>query len=263
MKTVTKLDLYQVDAFTNTLFKGNPAAVIFSSPLPHDVMQKIALENNLSETAFISEDGGNYNIKWFSPLMEIDLCGHATLASAHIYFSEINHKAKKITFTSNSGNLEVSKKDKYIYLDFPRDNYMPLELDDNLLAMLGNVPVEVSRGRDDIMCIFENESSIHEIRPDMDLLKIYPVRGLIVSARGTDCDFISRCFFPVTGVDEDPVTGSAHTTLTPYWAKALNKESLNAKQVSARGGELRCTLAGERVIIGGEAITYMKGSIAI
>lgn len=263
MKTVTKLDLYQVDAFTNTLFKGNPAAVIFSSPLPHDVMQKIALENNLSETAFISEDGENYNIKWFSPLMEIDLCGHATLASAHIYFSEINHKAKKITFTSNSGNLEVSKKDKYIYLDFPRDNYMPLEIDDNLLAMLGNVPVEVFRGRDDIMCIFENESSIHEIRPDMDLLKIYPVRGLIVSARGTDCDFISRCFFPVTGVDEDPVTGSAHTTLTPYWAKALNKESLNAKQVSARGGELRCTLAGERVIIGGEAITYMKGSIAI
>ncbi len=140
---------------------------------------------------------------------------------------------------------------------------MPLEIDDNLLAMLGNVPVEVFRGRDDIMCIFENESSIHEIRPDMDLLKIYPVRGLIVSARGTDCDFISRCFFPVTGVDEDPVTGSAHTTLTPYWAKALNKESLNAKQVSARGGELRCTLAGERVIIGGEAITYMKGSIAI
>jgi PhzF family phenazine biosynthesis protein len=261
---VTKLDLYQVDSFTNKLFKGNPAAIIFSELLPKSVMQKIALENNLSETAFINAVGDNLSIKWFSPLMEIDLCGHATLAAAHIYFSEINKGSSSVTFNSTkNGSLTVTKKNNYLFLDFPVDYYEPIEIDKDLISMLGSIPIEAFKGRDDIMCIFEDELSVHTIQPDMALLKLLPCRGLITTSKSSDYDFISRCFFPKTGVDEDPVTGSAHTTLTPYWSQKLAKETLLAKQVSARGGELKCSLEGDRVIIGGEAITYMKGTIFI
>ena len=258
-----KLDLYQVDSFTKKLFEGNPAGVIFSSELNKNNMQQIALENNLSETAFVSKDDNGFNIKWFSPLMEIDLCGHATLAAAHIYFTEIDLEAKKISFNSNSGILEVFKDDPYIYLDFPADFIEPIDIDDQLIKMLGKLPIEAYKGRDDFMCVFEDETYIKTMQPNLEILKTYPVRGLIVTAKGNDYDFISRCFFPITGVDEDPVTGSAHTSLTPYWSKVLNKDELFAKQVSTRGGELKCKLSGERVIIGGEAITYMKGSILI
>jgi PhzF family phenazine biosynthesis protein len=227
-------------------------------------MQKIALENNLSETAFVYEEGNDYRIKWFSPLMEIDLCGHATLAAAHIYFTEINRDADSITFiSSKNGSLEVTRKNNYLYLNFPVDQYAPISIDDDLINMIGETPIEAFKGRDDIMCIFEDESIIYNIEPNKSLLKLFPVRGLIVSAKSLDYDFVSRCFFPITGVDEDPVTGSAHTTLTPYWAKQLGKDSLLAKQVSSRGGELKCVLEGDRVIIGGEAVTYLKGFITI
>lgn len=259
-----KLDFYQVDSFTNKLFEGNPAGVIFSSELTKNKMQKIALENNLSETAFVAIDKNGFNIKWFSPLMEIDLCGHATLAAAHIYFSEINESADSVTFTSSrNGPLEVTRKDSYLFLNFPVDHYKPITIDNNLITMLGVTPVEAFKGRDDIMCIFEDESIIYNIDPNKSLLKLLPVRGLIATAKGSHYDFISRCFFPITGVDEDPVTGSAHTTLTPYWSKKLGKDSLLAKQVSSRGGVLKCILDDDRVIIGGEAITYLKGSITI
>ena len=261
---MTKLDLYQVDSFSNKVFEGNPAGVIFSESLSDNVMQKIALENNLSETAFISKEGNNFNIKWFSPLMEIDLCGHATLAAAHIYFTEINNDVESITFTSSkNGSLKVTKKDNYLFLNFPADHCEPISIDDDLISMLGATPIEAFKGRDDIMCIFEDESIIYGIDPNKSLLKLFPVRGLIVSAKSLDYDFVSRCFFPITGVDEDPVTGSAHTTLTPYWSKQFGKDSLSAKQVSSRGGELKCVLKGDRVIIGGEAVTYLKGSITI
>jgi PhzF family phenazine biosynthesis protein len=227
-------------------------------------MQKIALENNLSETAFVYEEGNDYRIKWFSPLMEIDLCGHATLAAAHIYFTEINRDANSITFiSSKNGSLEVTRKNNYLYLNFPVYQYAPISIDDDLINMIGETPIEAFKGRDDIMCIFEDESIIYNIEPNKSLLKLFPVRGLIVSAKSLDYDFVSRCFFPITGVDEDPVTGSAHTTLTPYWAKQLGKDSLLAKQVSSRGGELKCVLEGDRVIIGGEAVTYLKGFITI
>jgi PhzF family phenazine biosynthesis protein len=227
-------------------------------------MQKIALENNLSETAFVYEEDNDYRIKWFSPLMEIDLCGHATLAAAHIYFTEINRDADSITFiSSKNGSLEVTRKNNYLYLNFPVDQYAPISIDDDLINMIGETPIEAFKGRDDIMCIFEDESIIYNIEPNKSLLKLFPVRGLIVSAKSLDYDFVSRCFFPITGVDEDPVTGSAHTTLTPYWAKQLGKDSLLAKQVSSRGGELKCVLEGDRVIIGGEAVTYLKGFITI
>jgi len=259
-----RLELFQVDSFTNKIFEGNPAGVIFSEFLPNEVMQKIALENNLSETAFVYEEGNDYRIKWFSPLMEIDLCGHATLAAAHIYFTEINRDADSITFiSSKNGSLEVTRKNNYLYLNFPVDQYAPISIDDDLINMIGETPIEAFKGRDDIMCIFEDESIIYNIEPNKSLLKLFPVRGLIVSAKSLDYDFESRCFFPITGVDEDPVTGSAHTTLTPYWAKQLGKDSLLAKQVSSRGGELKCVLEGDRVIIGGEAVTYLKGFITI
>ena len=259
-----RLELFQVDSFTNKIFEGNPAGVIFSEFLPNKVMQKIALENNLSETAFVYEEGNDYRIKWFSPLMEIDLCGHATLAAAHIYFTEINRDANSITFiSSKNGSLEVTRKNNYLYLNFPVDQYAPISIDDDLINMIGETPIEAFKGRDDIMCIFEDESIIYNIEPNKSLLKLFPVRGLIVSAKSLDYDFVSRCFFPITGVDEDPVTGSAHTTLTPYWAKQLGKNSLLAKQVSSRGGELKCVLEGDRVIIGGEAVTYLKGFITI
>ena len=259
-----RLELFQVDSFTNKIFEGNPAGVIFSEFLPNEVMQKIALENNLSETAFVYEEGNDYRIKWFSPLMEIDLCGHATLAAAHIYFTEINRDADSITFiSSKNGSLEVTRKNNYLYLNFPVDQYAPISIDDDLINMIGETPIEAFKGRDDIMCIFEDESIIYNIEPNKSLLKLFPVRGLIVSAKSLDYDFVSRCFFPITGVDEDPVTGSAHTTLTPYWTKQLEKNSLLAKQVSSRGGELKCVLEGDRVIIGGEAVTYLKGFITI
>jgi PhzF family phenazine biosynthesis protein len=259
-----RLELFQVDSFTNKIFEGNPAGVIFSEFLPNEVMQKIALENNLSETAFVYEEDNDYRIKWFSPLMEIDLCGHATLAAAHIYFTEINRDADSITFiSSKNGSLEVTRKNNYLYLNFPVDQYAPISIDDDLINMIGETPIEAFKGRDDIMCIFEDESIIYNIEPNKSLLKLFPVRGLIVSAKSLDYDFVSRCFFPITGVDEDPVTGSAHTTLTPYWAKQLGKDSLLAKQVSSRGGELKCVLEGDRVIIGGEAVIYLKGFITI
>ena len=259
-----RLELFQVDSFTNKIFEGNPAGVIFSEFLPNEVMQKIALENNLSETAFVYEEGNDYRIKWFSPLMEIDLCGHATLAAAHIYFTEINRDADSITFiSSKNGSLEVTRKNNYLYLNFPVDQYAPISIDVDLINMIGETPIEAFKGRDDIMCIFEDESIIYNIEPNKSLLKLFPVRGLIVSAKSLDYDFVSRCFFPITGVDEDPVTGSAHTTLTPYWAEQLGKDSLLAKQVSSRGGELKCVLEGDRVIIGGEAVTYLKGFITI
>lgn len=259
-----RLELFQVDSFTNKIFEGNPAGVIFSEFLSNEVMQKIALENNLSETAFVYEEDNDYRIKWFSPLMEIDLCGHATLAAAHIYFTEINRDADSITFiSSKNGSLEVTRKNNYLYLNFPVDQYAPISIDDDLINMIGETPIEAFKGRDDIMCIFEDESIIYNIEPNKSLLKLFPVRGLIVSAKSLDYDFVSRCFFPITGVDEDPVTGSAHTTLTPYWAKQLGKDSLLAKQVSSRGGELKCVLEGDRVIIGGEAVTYLKGFITI
>jgi PhzF family phenazine biosynthesis protein len=259
-----RLELFQVDSFTNKIFEGNPAGVIFSEFLSNEVMQKIALENNLSETAFVYEEDNDYRIKWFSPLMEIDLCGHATLAAAHIYFTEIDRDADSITFiSSKNGSLEVTRKNNYLYLNFPVDQYAPISIDDDLINMIGETPIEAFKGRDDIMCIFEDESIIYNIEPNKSLLKLFPVRGLIVSAKSLDYDFVSRCFFPITGVDEDPVTGSAHTTLTPYWAKQLGKDSLLAKQVSSRGGELKCVLEGDRVIIGGEAVTYLKGFITI
>lgn len=256
--------IYYVDAFTDSLFSGNPAAVIFSDINDPSLMQLIAAENNLSETAFIRLENDKYFIRWFSPSCEIDLCGHATLASAFIYFNYINTKATEFEVHSlKNGSLKVSQNKDYLFLDFPKDNIQ--EHDDyrsSIIDILGGlVPKEIFRGRDDLLVILDNESDIEDLQPDFALLKKIPLRGIIVSAPSSEFDFVSRCFFPSTGVDEDPVTGSAHTTLTPYWSKRLNKKKLRAKQVSQRGGLLTCEDADERVFIGGKAVLYMIGSI--
>ena len=258
-----KLSVYYVDAFTDKLFSGNPAAVIFSDLTDTLTMQNIAAENNLSETAFIREEGGIYYIRWFAPSCEIDLCGHATLASAYTYFNFINPGSTEFEVHSKkNGSLKVTLENDFLYLDFPSDSITPLN-EDLIEKIIGIEPFEIYQGRDDILAIVNSQTMVRNLEIDFELLKKINVRGLIVSARGDHCDFVSRCFFPGTGVNEDPVTGSAHTTLTPYWRKKLNKKELSAMQLSERGGVLSCEDKGERIIIGGKAVLYMKGKIYI
>ena len=258
-----KLSVYYVDAFTDKLFSGNPAAVIFSDIKDADLMQNIASENNLSETAFIRKVDGQYHIRWFAPSCEIDLCGHATLASAYVYFNFINPGSTEFeVHSTKNGSLKVILENDSLYLDFPADSIVPLN-ESLIEKIIGIEPFEIYQGRDDILAIVNSETMIRNLEIDFELLKEINVRGLIVSSRGDYCDFVSRCFFPGAGVNEDPVTGSAHTTLTPYWSKKLNKTSLLAMQLSERGGVLSCEDKGERVIIGGKVTLYMKGEIYV
>ena len=259
-----KLDVYYVDAFTDKLFSGNPAAVIFSNIDDSTLMQNIAAENNLSETAFIKQESGKFYIRWFAPSCEIDLCGHATLASAFVFFNFINPSADIFEVNSlKNGTLKVTRKDQLLILDFPKDDY--IELDD--LSLIENIidvtPKEIYKGRDDVLAIIESEQSLLNLNVNFELLKKINSRGLIVSAKGDEYDFVSRCFFPSTGVNEDPVTGSAHTTMIPYWSKKLKKNELVAKQLSSRGGVLFCTNSSNRVFIGGYATLYLKGEISL
>ena len=257
------IPIYYLDAFTDKLFSGNPAAVIFSDIQDSTLMQNIASENNLSETAFIREESGIYHIRWFTPFCEIDLCGHATLASAYVYFNYINKNATTFEVQSTkNGILRVYRENESLYLDFPKDSITPIR-ESLIEKIIGHEPIELYQGRDDILVILESEKMIRNLNIDFDQLKKINVRGLIVSSQGIDCDFVSRCFFPGAGVNEDPVTGSAHTTLTPYWSKKLNKSILSAMQLSDRGGALSCEVKGERVIIGGKVTLYMKGKIYI
>ena len=256
--------IYYIDAFTDKLFSGNPAAVVFSDINNVQLMQNIAAENNLSETAFIREEDGKYFIRWFAPSCEIDLCGHATIASAFVFFKYINPEASIFEVHSTKhGILKVSKEDEFLFLDFPKDEITFYENNDFLDAIINFKPIEVFKGRDDFLAILDSEDSIKNLEINFEMLKKIDSRGLIVSAKGTKYDFVSRCFFPDAGVNEDPVTGSAHTTLTPYWSKKLNKNKLHAFQLSKRGGVLFCEEKGDRVIIGGKAIQYLEGKIAL
>ena len=260
-----KLKMYQVDAFANKLFSGNPAAVvILESPLKDDVMQLIAAENNLSETAFVSINESRFSIRWFTPSIEVDLCGHATLASARILFEYYPTLAgKEINFDSKSGNLKVTKDGRGLCLNFPAD--YPIEVESNSLffEILGIEPLKLLRGKDDYLAVFRNQQQVEEIQPKFYLLKKLDARGLVISAPGDEVDFVSRCFYPEAGIEEDPVTGSAHTMLTPYWATQLNKNELDAHQLSKRGGKLNCSLANERVLISGDSVIYFEGTISI
>ena len=257
--------IYYVDAFTDKLFSGNPAAVIFSQIKDEQLMQKIAAENNLSETAFIRrEENGIFHIRWFAPLCEIDLCGHATLASAYIFFKYIKPEISMFEVQSlKNGILKVTKKNNLLVLDFPKDSLSQYN-EISLIEEIINInPIELYRGRDDVLAIVETEDSVRNLDINFELLNKINARGLIVSAEGTKSDFVSRFFAPSAGVNEDPVTGSAHTTLIPYWSNKLGKTSMHAEQLSERGGILYCEDKNDRVLIGGNAIEYLKGEINI
>jgi len=262
------LPLYQIDAFTDTIFTGNPAAVCpLTAWLPAETMQAIAAENNLAETAFFVPKStvGEYEIRWFTPAVEVELCGHATLASAHVLLRHLHFQGEEITFHSKSGPLRVRRHPSgRLTLDFPSRPPHPLaELPDGLLAGLGATPVQVLAGPD-LVALFNSEAEIRALQPNQAQLALVPYRAVIVTAPGSgEVDFVSRFFGPRVGVPEDPVTGSAHTTLIPYWAEKLGKTALHARQVSPRGGELWCELHGDRVLISGYAVTYLRGEIEV
>ncbi|MGE5395543.1 MAG: PhzF family phenazine biosynthesis protein [Candidatus Saccharibacteria bacterium] len=258
------LPIYQVDAFASSLFKGNPAAVVpLEQWLDDQQMQQIAAENNLSETAFFISDGKGFHIRWFTPSAEVNLCGHATLATAHVLFNELHCKGETLSFNSKSGILKVSKVQDMLQLDFPADSIKETAADPVFTAALGFEPKAVYKGRTDYLLLFDSEEIIRAIKPDFKLLSESKARGVIVTAPGSSSDFVSRFFGPNVGVNEDPVTGSAHTTLMPFWAERLHKKQIKAMQLSERGGELWCTLLGDRVLIAGKAVTYLRGQIEI
>ena len=263
MPSPQSIPIYQIDAFATTQFKGNPAAVCpLDSWLPASTMQAIAAENNLSETAFFVPGGeADFELRWFTPAIEVDLCGHATLAAAHCLFAHRGFYNNSVTFSSKSGLLTVSREDGEYMLDFPADNIESVVAPRVLKEGLGVNPLEVLMGRDDFLVVLGAEQDIVNLNPDFRLLREVRSRGVIVTAPGETTDFVSRCFYPNAGVDEDPVTGSAHTTMTPYWAERLSKQELTARQLSERGGDLRCTMLGERVALTGTAVTYLEGKI--
>lgn len=258
-----KLKIFQVDAFTDKVFSGNPAAVCpLNEWLPDDVMQNIALENNLAETAFYVKEDDRYLIRWFTPTLEVDLCGHATLASAHVLFHHEKFTGNEITFYSHrSGILKVSKNNDLLTLDFPADTFRKIDWPAEMLAGFNLMPLEAYHGKTDYMLVFGSEDSIKNIEPNLAVISTWKVRGVIVTAKGNQVDFVSRFFAPQSGVNEDPVTGSAHTTLTPYWSEKLSKAELSAIQLSQRKGNLRCKNLGNRVQISGHARTYLTGEI--
>lgn len=259
-----RLIIYQVDAFTNRLFAGNPAAVCpLENWLLDKVLQNIAAENNLSETAFFVKTEAGFDLRWFTPTMEVDLCGHATLASAHVLFQHLNYEKEEIVFHSKSGKLSVAKEGDFYSLNFPTDQLQKVETPSPILEAFQIEVEECFLGREDYLVIVKAQDIVENLRPDFQILTRLKGRGTIVSAPGKEVDFVSRCFFPNAGINEDPVTGSAHTSLTPYWAQRLDKEKLIAKQISQRGGDLKCELMGERVAVSGQALTYLTGEIML
>jgi PhzF family phenazine biosynthesis protein len=258
-----KIKIFQVDAFSENLFAGNPAAVcILNKWLDDSLMQKIAEENNLSETAFVVKKNSYYEIRWFTPKIEVELCGHATLASAHVLFDFFAPTANDIVFSSlHSGVLKVKKEEDHLVLDFPAGDFIKTTVPPELIKGLGRKPVETYKGDTDYMCVYSTQKVIENLRPDFQLLAKSDARGVIVTAQGNNVDFVSRFFAPKYGIDEDPVTGSAHTILTPYWHKRLKKQQLSALQLSRRKGILRCELQNDRVKIAGKAKTYLSGEI--
>ena len=257
------IPIYQIDAFSNRVFAGNPAAVCpLEEWLEDSVLQAIAQENNLSETAFFIPEENGYHIRWFTPVSEVDLCGHATLATAFVIFNYIDTLSNETTFSSRSGKLTIVKEKGLLSMDFPSQSPIPCEAPKELVDGLRKEPLEILCS-EDYFVVFSNEKDIVELNPDMGMLKKLDLRGVIITAKGDKVDFVSRFFAPKFGIDEDPVTGSAHCALTPYWSNKLNKKNLHAHQVSQRGGELFCKDCGDRVKISGRAVMFMKGSISI
>lgn len=255
--------IYQVDAFAERPFEGNPAAVCPLETWPDDaLLQQIAAENNLSETAFFVREGEQYHLRWFTPTAEVDLCGHATLASAFVLFEFLGYEGETVTFFSRSGPLHVCREGEMMTLDFPAEPPHPCAVPQAIVDAFGTPPAEVLKGSDYIV-VFEAGEELANLTPDFSALKRLELRGVCITARHGEYDFVSRFFAPNYGIDEDPVTGSAHTQLTPYWAAKLGKNTLCARQLSPRGGELRCELRGDRVAISGRAVHYLTGEIFI
>ena len=258
-----RIPYFHVDAFASEPFHGNPAGVCpLDKWLSDDVLQKIAAEHNLSETAFFAREQEYYRLRWFTPAMEVDLCGHATLASAFVLFSELGFQGDSIRFESRSGTLIASRRGELIELDFPSRPPEPCVTPPDLVKALGREPREVLRSRD-YFAVFDSQEEVAALTPDFDLLMKMDCLGIIVTARGSDSDFVSRFFAPRAGIDEDPVTGSAHCSLIPFWAARLGKAELFARQISRRGGALWCQHLGDRVGIGGRAVIYGQGKVHV
>jgi len=258
-----QIELYQVDAFAEQVFKGNPAAVCpLNAWIADELLQNIAQANNLSETAFFVPNGDKFELRWFTPSHEVDLCGHATLATAHVLFTHLAYQKSEICFTTKSGDLLVTKRADGLEMDFPASMPKSIIAPDNLLLGLGIKPKAVLAAFDYIIEL-EDEQSVMELSPDLALWKTIDLRGVVVTAPGLSVDFVSRCFFPKLNVDEDPVTGSAHCELAPYWAHKLAKNTLKAKQLSARTGLITCQLQGDRVLLTGKVVDYMRGKITL
>ncbi|KXS52491.1 MAG: phenazine biosynthesis protein, PhzF family [Marinobacter sp. T13-3] len=263
--------IYQIDAFTSETFKGNPAAVMpLEAWLPEQQLQAIAQENNLSETAFVvplpESDSADFHIRWFTPTTEVPLCGHATLATAWVIFNKLGWSTERVRFTSKSGALAVARKpDGWLELDFPNLPFEQQPTPALITEALGEAPATTLYVPNDTNYMVEltDESAVLDAAPDLRKLAQLGNQGLIVTAPGSECDFVSRYFAPGAGIDEDPVTGSIHSVLTPYWAEKLGKNTLYARQLSKRGGELRCELRGERVAIAGQAAFYMEGAVSL
>jgi len=256
------IPIYQVDAFTLGPFSGNPAAVCpLDTWLPDDTLQNIAAENNLAETAFIVARGDGYDLRWFTPLVEVDLCGHATLAAGYVVLNHLQTTLKSVSFETISGELIVTREGGRLSMDFPARAPMPAPQSDALSDALGQAPSEVYLSRD-ILALYDDEASVRSLSPDQARLAALDEGfGVIVTAKGDRVDFVSRFFVPKGGIAEDPVTGSAHCTLVPFWAERLGRSQLVAQQVSARGGELHCELRGDRVIMSGHCVLFLTGSI--
>jgi PhzF family phenazine biosynthesis protein len=252
---------YVVDAFTDGPFTGNPAGVC---PLTEwqsdDVLQKIAAENNLAETAFFAREGEAFRLRWFAPAAEVDLCGHATLAAAHVLYNALGERASPLRFLTRSGLLTVERQGDRLQMDLPMLRLVPHEAPQDLLEGLGTRPLAVFRAMDWV-CVFDSESTVKDLSPNLETLKRLDLRGVLVTAPGNDVDYVLRCFGPGVGIPEDPVTGSAQSMLAPYWGERLRKTSLKVRQLSARGGTLFCDIARDRVKVSGYARTYMRGSI--
>jgi PhzF family phenazine biosynthesis protein len=262
-----KLDIYQVDAFAETIFRGNPAAVVpLERWLQDELMQKIAAENNLAETAFFVKKDDHYLIRWFTPTQEVELCGHATLAAAHVLYDHLAHQAESCKFeTMKRGYVQVKKTKKKYTMDFPMDRIVQItEVEKDLLAStIGIDPIDCVKGSDDYLVILKGTATVTNLTPNFPLIEKLNSRGLIISAKdgGSQQDFVSRCFFPKYGINEDPVTGSAHTLLAPYWSSKLGVNDLRGLQASARTGVVDCSCRGDRVLLSGSAQTYLTGKI--
>lgn len=258
-----KLSIYQVDAFTSKLFGGNPAAVC---PLEHwladNVMQSIAAENNLAETAYFVKKENYYELRWFTPETEVDLCGHATLATAFVIFNLLKNETEKIIFQTKSGKLEVTKRNDLLVMNFPSRKPVAAKIPEGLIDAIGKAPKEVMQSRD-LLLLYDSEEDVLSLQPNFNLLGKIDCFGYIATAKGNEVDFVSRFFAPKEGINEDPVTGSAHSTLIPFWSERLGKNEMVARQISKRGGELFCKQLGDRVEIAGNAVLYLTGTIEV